>query len=168
MQLLFTDGRRVPTDVCLKARSRCQAQEVGDTYLFKNQSNFAQRKDLLISFLLPTNWLASGLPFIGRIHDVPADQTWLKFYEWTLKYGPIYKQEIFGTTHVWISDETIANELIAKKGAIYSDRPLIPNLPDNRFSGAYLTLLGRNGKLLLSPPLFSQKKSHYHLAVNQG
>lgn len=51
--------------------------------------------------------------------------------------------EIFGTVHVWISSEKIAHDLLSKRAAIYSDRPQIPNLPDNRTSGEYLALLGR-------------------------
>jgi cytochrome P450 len=84
-----------------------------------------------------------GLPFIGRVHDVPPEATWLKFYEWSKKYGPIYEMKIFGASHVWISDEKIAHDLLAKRNAVYSDRPVIPNLPDNRTSGDYLALLGR-------------------------
>ncbi|KAL2075729.1 hypothetical protein VTL71DRAFT_672 [Oculimacula yallundae] len=84
-----------------------------------------------------------GLPFIGRVHDVPAVATWLKFWEWSKVYGPIYQMEIFGSVHVWISSEEIANDLLSKRGTIYSDRPTIPNLPDNRTSGDYLALLGR-------------------------
>jgi hypothetical protein len=91
-----------------------------------------------------------GLPFIGRVHDVPSVATWLKFWEWSQEYGPIYQMEIFGSQHVWISSEQIANDLLSKRGAIYSDRPLIPNLPDNRTSGDYLALLGRTGVLKLS------------------
>ncbi|KAL2020034.1 hypothetical protein VTK56DRAFT_8937 [Thermocarpiscus australiensis] len=86
----------------------------------------------------PTN-----LPFIGRVHDVPAKASWLKFYEWSKKYGPIYQMEIFGTVHVWISSEAVAHDLLSKRANIYSDRPMIPNLPDNRTSGDYLALLGR-------------------------
>ncbi|KAK4118409.1 cytochrome P450, partial [Parathielavia appendiculata] len=92
---------------------------------------------------LPGPW---GLPFMGRIHDIPEKATWLKFYEWSKKYGPIYKMEMFGTVHVWISSEKVATELLSKRAAIYSDRPVIPNLPDNRTSGEYLALLGRTGR----------------------
>jgi cytochrome P450 len=53
--------------------------------------------------------------------------------------------EIFGGQQVWISSEEIAHDLLSKRGAIYSDRPVIPNLPDNRTSGDYLALLGRTG-----------------------
>ncbi|KAI1451371.1 cytochrome P450 [Annulohypoxylon moriforme] len=85
-----------------------------------------------------------SLPLIGRVHDVPAESTWLKFHEWSKEYGPIYQTEMFGTIHVWISSERIANDLLSRRAANYSDRPLIPNLPDNRTSGNYLALSGRN------------------------
>ncbi|KAM0334486.1 hypothetical protein ACHAQA_001515 [Verticillium albo-atrum] len=85
-----------------------------------------------------------NLPFIGRVHDVPAEGSWLKFHEWGQKYGPIYSMEMFGSTHIWISSEAIASDLLSRRSAIYSDRPFIPNLPDNRYSGNYLALAGRN------------------------
>jgi hypothetical protein len=87
-----------------------------------------------------------GLPYIGRIHDVPSNASWIKFYEWSKTYGPVYQMKIFGTTHVWISTEAVAHDLLSKRSTIYSDRPMIPNLPDNRTSGDYLALLGRTGK----------------------
>ncbi|OLN81415.1 O-methylsterigmatocystin oxidoreductase 4 [Colletotrichum chlorophyti] len=83
------------------------------------------------------------LPLIGRVHDVPAEAAWLKFYEWSKTYGPIYKHEMFGSVHVWISSEQVAHDLLGRRNIIYSDRPMIPNLPDNRTSGDYLALLGR-------------------------
>ncbi|KAI2642949.1 cytochrome P450 2C3 [Xylaria nigripes] len=83
-------------------------------------------------------------PIVGRIHDVPTQSSWLKFYEWSKEYGPIYQTEIFGTVHVWISSEQVANDLLSRRAAIYSDRPLIPNLPDNRTKGDYLALTGSN------------------------
>ncbi|KAK3951817.1 cytochrome P450 2E1 [Pseudoneurospora amorphoporcata] len=86
----------------------------------------------------------ANLPFIGRVHDVPEKGSWLKFYEWSKVYGPIYQTKMFGVTHVWITSEKIAQDLLSRRANIYSDRPLIPNLPDNRTSGDYLALLGRN------------------------
>lgn len=77
----------------------------------------------------------------------------MKFYEWSKTYGPIYQMEIFGTQHVWISSEQVAHNLLSKKNTIYSDRPVIPNLPDNRTSGDYLALLGRTGEPHLTLPL---------------
>ncbi|KAK0622425.1 cytochrome P450 [Immersiella caudata] len=89
---------------------------------------------------LPGPW---NLPYIGRVHDIPTSGAWLKFFEWSKTYGPIYQTKMFGTTHVWISSEQVAHELLSKRAPIYSDRPTIPNLPDNRTSGDYLALLGR-------------------------
>ncbi|KAI8627302.1 cytochrome P450 [Xylariaceae sp. FL1651] len=83
-------------------------------------------------------------PIVGRVHDVPANAAWLKFYEWSKEYGPIYQMEMFGSVHVWISSEQIAHDLLSRRAAIYSDRPQIPNLPDNRTKGDYLALTGRN------------------------
>ncbi|RNJ59357.1 hypothetical protein D7B24_002735 [Verticillium nonalfalfae] len=85
-----------------------------------------------------------NLPFIGRVHDVPAEGSWLKFHEWGQKYGPIYTMDMFGSTHIWISSESVATDLLSRRSTIYSDRPVIPNLPDNRYSGNYLALAGRN------------------------
>lgn len=85
----------------------------------------------------------TGLPYIGRVHDIPEKGAWIKFYEWSKTHGPIYQTTMFGSVHVWISSEQIAHDLLSKRAAIYSDRPTIPNLPDNRTSGDYLALLGR-------------------------
>ena len=91
------------------------------------------------------NVLFSGYPIIGRVHDIPHEKTWLKFYEWSKEFGPIYQNEMFGSVHVWISSEAIANDLLSRRAAIYSDRPMIPNLPNNRTGGEYLALHGHNG-----------------------
>ncbi|CAJ2510294.1 Uu.00g061940.m01.CDS01 [Anthostomella pinea] len=83
-------------------------------------------------------------PILGRVHDIPSEASWLKFYEWSKQYGPIYQMEMFGSVHVWISSEQIAHDLLSRRAPIYSDRPQIPNLPDNRTKGDYLALSGRN------------------------
>lgn len=88
-----------------------------------------------------------GMWFIGRVHDIPKERTWLGFYKWAKESGPIYKHELFGSTHVWISSEQIAKDLLSKQGTIFSDRPLIDNLPINKTGGEYLPLLGENGTL---------------------
>ncbi|KAJ4399018.1 hypothetical protein N0V85_006137 [Neurospora sp. IMI 360204] len=103
---------------------------------------------LVIQKLLERKRLPAGSrPLPGptsRVHDIPEKGSWLKFYEWSKVYGPIYQTKMFGVTHVWISSEKIAHDLLARRANIYSDRPQIPNLPDNRTSGDYLALLGRN------------------------
>src|ERR1700761_8772674 len=53
---------------------------------------------------------------------MPREKAYIKFKEWADIYGPIFKLEVFGTTHVIISSQKIAEDLMAKRGAIYSDR----------------------------------------------
>ena len=55
---------------------------------------------------------------------------------------------MFGQKHVWITSEAIATDLLTKRAAYYSDRPTIPNLPDNKTSGDYTALLGHNSSYI--------------------
>jgi cytochrome P450 len=73
--------------------------------------------------------------------EIPANHPWLKFKELADQYGPIFKLEIFGSTHVIISNANIANELLAMRGAIYSDRGQL----------YMLNMLTHNHDLLCSP-----------------
>lgn len=82
---------------------------------------------------------SSGWPIIGSAFSIPKSHAWFKFKEWGDEYGPIYQVRAFGTTLVIISKESIANELLSLRGAIYSDRPalVMPGLiSDNGFLGA--------------------------------
>ncbi|KAF2234318.1 cytochrome P450 [Viridothelium virens] len=86
-----------------------------------------------------------GLPFIGSVHELPEQCSWLKFADWAREYGPIYQVNLGGVNHIWISTDHIARDLLAKRAAIYSDRPHIPALiDDNRTSAHYLPLLSKN------------------------
>ncbi|KAK6371465.1 hypothetical protein LTS17_008715 [Exophiala oligosperma] len=71
-----------------------------------------------------------GYPLIGSILDFPKAFSYHKFTEWAAVYGPIYQVNILGATHVVISDVNIANDMLALRGAHYSDRPVIVMLHD--------------------------------------
>jgi hypothetical protein len=89
------------------------------------------------------------IPWIGRIHDLPIDFMWLKFKEWADIYGPIYRTKMLGANFVIITDEGMAEEMLQKKGKIYSDRPEIKSLFDAKStygSMEYLPLMGKNRK----------------------
>lgn len=84
---------------------------------------------------------------------MPEKNGYIKFADWGKEYGPIYQCNLAGTNHVWISSDEIARQLLAKKGAIYSDRPHIPALiDDNRTSAQYLPLMSKNSMPSLIPP----------------
>ena len=92
------------------------------------------------------------VPWVGRIHDLPVQYMWLKFKEWADTYGPIYRTQMLGDSFIIISDEKIAEDLLVKRGKIYSDRPQIRSLFDPKSthgSMEYLPLMGRNGGDLL-------------------
>lgn len=94
-----------------------------------------------------------GLPIIGRVHDIDLKRSWFKFKEWGDKYGPIYQTTMMGTTHVWISSHEIAVELLAKRGAVYSDRPSIPQLAGAKDGAEYLPFLRYGGASNFFPVL---------------
>jgi len=89
----------------------------------------------------------AGLPLLGSISEVPENNSFLKFHQWAEQYGPIYQVNLAGTNHVWLSRDNVASDLLAKRSAIYSDRPHIPALEqDNRTSGQYLPLMSQNSR----------------------
>ncbi|KAK7535729.1 cytochrome P450 [Phyllosticta citribraziliensis] len=93
-----------------------------------------------------TIWLPGpkGIPFIGRIWDIPREHSYLQFKNWSDKFGKIYQINIFGVNHVWVASDEIANELLVKRSETFSDRPQINNLGASKTAPEYLPLLGYN------------------------
>lgn len=85
-------------------------------------------------------------PLVGRVHDLPRFSMWKKFKEWADIHGPIYQTSVPGATFVIISDEQIAEELLIKRGHIYSGRPQIRALIGHKEGIEYLALMDRHGK----------------------
>lgn len=63
------------------------------------------------------------LPFIGNKREVPAKYSWLKFQEWSKKYGDIYTIYLGRRPTIIISDPNVAVELMEKRSQKYSSRP---------------------------------------------
>ncbi|KAK4556887.1 hypothetical protein LTR86_005868 [Recurvomyces mirabilis] len=87
------------------------------------------------------------IPWVGRIHDLPVEYMWLKFAEWAKTYGPLYRTQMLGDYFIIITDEKIAEDLLVKRGKIYSDRPQIRSLFDAKSTNGsmeYLPLMGKN------------------------
>ncbi|KAJ9602887.1 hypothetical protein H2200_012667 [Cladophialophora chaetospira] len=94
-----------------------------------------------------------GYPFLGSILDFPKTFGYHKFKEWSDVYGPIFQVNILGATHVVISDAKIADDLLALKGAQYSDRPPLVMLhelvsQDGNLGSSPLSAYWRNGRKL--------------------
>lgn len=88
-------------------------------------------------------------PIVGRIHDLPRFSLWLKFKEWADIHGPIYQTRAVDQTFIIISDEKIAEELLVKRGHIYSGRPQIRSLIRHKEGPVYVALMDRHGKFIL-------------------
>lgn len=84
-------------------------------------------------------------PIVGRVHDLNRFCMWKKFKEWADIYGPIYRTSMLGQQFIIISDEKIAEELLVKRGHIYSGRPQIRALFDHKTGPGYLALMDRHG-----------------------
>ncbi|KZT03209.1 cytochrome P450 [Laetiporus sulphureus 93-53] len=63
------------------------------------------------------------LPFIGNVHQVTADYQHKTFTQWAKRYGVIVYARFFGQPVLVLHSVHAANDLMEKRGAIYSSRP---------------------------------------------
>lgn len=49
-----------------------------------------------------------------------------------------------GETHLWISDQRIAHDLLTKRARIYSSRPPVPAVPGSNTQAQYLPLMAHD------------------------
>jgi hypothetical protein len=85
--------------------------------------------------------MKSGKVIIENLLDIPPYHSWLKFKEWGDVYGPIYKLKIANRTHVVLSSEKIANDLLRERCSLYSSREHLPfasNLLSNNLRPLFL------------------------------
>ncbi|KAG2032256.1 cytochrome P450 [Suillus americanus] len=65
------------------------------------------------------------LPILGNALQLDTKRPWLTYTEWGKTYGKIIHSRIFGIDLIIINSETIARELLDKRSANYSTRPVI-------------------------------------------
>jgi cytochrome P450 len=63
------------------------------------------------------------LPLIGNKKEIPQSYPWIKFQEWSKKYGPMYTIWLGRRPTVIISDPHVAVALMEKRSQKYSSRP---------------------------------------------
>ncbi|KAF8521782.1 cytochrome P450 [Hysterangium stoloniferum] len=86
-------------------------------------------KGLLNGPLPPGLKLPPGPPgdfLIGNLRQVPSHHEWETYSEWHKKYGDLVCLNVFGTCLLYINSTEMAYELLDKRSAIYSDRPIVP------------------------------------------
>ncbi|KAJ7339250.1 cytochrome P450 [Mycena albidolilacea] len=67
-----------------------------------------------------------GLPLVGNVFDAPTERHWLKFAELGDIWGEIFSLTVLGQTMIIVNSVKVAEDLLDVRGAIFSDRPVIP------------------------------------------
>ncbi|KAG2060438.1 cytochrome P450 [Suillus hirtellus] len=65
------------------------------------------------------------LPFFGHALQLDTQRPWLTYTAWGKTYGKILHSSIFGIDLIIINSETVARELLDRRSATYSTRPVI-------------------------------------------
>ncbi|KAJ7674356.1 hypothetical protein B0H17DRAFT_1016733 [Mycena rosella] len=65
-----------------------------------------------------------GDPVLGNLRYMPSDQSALVFHEWSKKYGEVMYFEVLGRSLVILDTHQAAVDLLEKRSANYSDRPV--------------------------------------------
>ncbi|KZT64789.1 cytochrome P450 [Daedalea quercina L-15889] len=64
-------------------------------------------------------------PIIGNLFDVPKEEAWKGFAQWSDKYGDIIYFHVLGQEAVVLNSVTAAHDLLDKRSSIYSYRPFM-------------------------------------------
>ncbi|KAH9936920.1 cytochrome P450 [Amylocystis lapponica] len=70
------------------------------------------------------------LPFIGNVHQLPQEYQHKVFAQWKSDYGDLIFARFFRTPALIINSLRVAQDLMEKKSAYYSDRPSFISLVD--------------------------------------
>ncbi|KAF7355007.1 hypothetical protein MSAN_01416200 [Mycena sanguinolenta] len=65
-----------------------------------------------------------GLPLVGSVLDMPSEQEWITFSKWADTWGDICSTTVLGQPIIIIGSAKVAVDLLDKRSAIYSDRPV--------------------------------------------
>ncbi|KAG1771066.1 cytochrome P450 [Suillus placidus] len=86
-----------------------------------------------------------SLPFLGNALQLDTKRPWLTYTAWGKTYGKIIHSRLLGIDLIIINSETIARELLDKRSANYSTRPVIRT---NEFWTGFNTALLPYGETL--------------------
>lgn len=64
-----------------------------------------------------------ALPIIGNLHQHPTELQWKQYKAWHNQYGPLISLKLAGFNVIIIGSHKVANDLLDKRGLIYSTRP---------------------------------------------
>lgn len=70
-----------------------------------------------------------------------ASRIWLQWQEWSKTYGPVIYLNMLGQPIVILHSAKAAQDLLARRGAIYSDRPRLVLAAELALKGLHLLLM---------------------------
>lgn len=82
-------------------------------YLFRQRSTSS----------LPLPPGPAPLPIVGNVHQAPKSHSWRQFHAWGNQYGPLVHLNMLGQHVIVLSTSKAARDLLATRGATFSDRP---------------------------------------------
>ncbi|KAG6853456.1 hypothetical protein C0991_004243 [Blastosporella zonata] len=65
----------------------------------------------------------TGLPILGNVFQMPTELPWLRFADFSKKYGPVISFNAAGLPVIVLNDHKSAYELLDRRGTNYSHRP---------------------------------------------
>ncbi|KAI0077633.1 cytochrome P450 [Panus rudis PR-1116 ss-1] len=86
-----------------------------------------------------------GLPIVGNALQYPLSEAWKTFTQWKNRYGDIVYISLFGTPVVILNTADVADELMNRRAANYSDRP--NSIMVHKLMGWDWVLTARSGDL---------------------
>ena len=63
------------------------------------------------------------IPFIGNIHQLPQENPWRTYQQWSKQYGAIFSLRVGFDTIIMLNNQETARDLLDKRSNIYSSRP---------------------------------------------
>ncbi|KAH9927567.1 cytochrome P450 [Fomitopsis serialis] len=81
-----------------------------------------------------------GLPFLGNALHIPPEYSWLTFTRWAQTYGDVMHLSVIGQSFIILSSRKAIDDLLEKRGAMYSDRPIIPMAGELAGFGQYMAM----------------------------
>ncbi|PCH42014.1 cytochrome P450 [Wolfiporia cocos MD-104 SS10] len=108
-----------------------------------------------------------GLPIIGNTLQLPREQAWLTYAAWAKVYGDIIHVSTFGQSNIILNSPVVITDLLEKRAAAYSDRPIIQMAGELAGYSQFVMLSPsgkrhREGRSLLLRAMNSQKALSYH------
>lgn len=95
------------------------------------------------------------LPVIGNLLQMPKSHAFLLWQKWSQKYGPVIYLSVLGVNVVALHTVKSAQDLLARRGARYSDRPRLVLAGELACKGMQLLLMPYDANFKREPLLYT-------------